>query len=62
MKIKVKIYSCYELTYIKIYKEVVKKLYGKNIDIDSVVLEVEDVSKDDKGQLLSLRRQRSSIQ
>ena len=60
MKVKVKIYSCYELTYRKIYREVVKKLYGKNIDIDSVVLEVEDVSKDAKGRLLSLRCQRSS--
>lgn len=43
MEIKVKIYSCYELTYSRVYKDIVSRLYP-NCDLDDVVLEVEDIS------------------
>lgn len=56
MKIKVKIYSCYKLTYSRIYKDIIKRLYGDNINVDNVFLEIEDISK--KGTL-NIQQQRS---
>lgn len=59
MKIKVKIYSCYELTYTLIYKKVLEKLYNGKIDVDSVAVEIEDVSKN-ATKSLNIESQRRS--
>ena len=59
MEIKVKIYSCYELTYTPIYKKVLTKLYDGQIDVNSAILEIEDISNDGKRHL-NIQSQRSS--
>lgn len=58
MEVKVKIYSCYELTYTPIYKKVLSKLYNGQIDVNSVILEVEDISMNGK-EKLGIQSQRS---
>lgn len=55
MKIKVKIYSCYKLTYSNIYKKILKYYYGEKFDTDSAVLEVEDISENGKLNIQSQR-------
>ena len=54
MEIKVKIYSCYQLTYRGIYKDVVSRLYP-NYDLEKIVLEVEDISDGGKRTIQSQR-------
>ncbi|MBR1454005.1 MAG: hypothetical protein IJ593_05120 [Lachnospiraceae bacterium] len=44
MDLKVKIYSCYQYTYKKIYKDVLKYIYGDIELINSAKLEIIDVS------------------
>lgn len=56
MEIIVKIYSCYSLTYSRVYKDIVKRLYGSNVDFNNVKLEVEDISQNGT---LSIQSQRS---
>ena len=55
MQIKAKIYSCYSLTYSRIYQDVIKRIY-KDIDINDITLEVEDISQDG---ILNIQSQRS---
>ena len=56
MEIKVKIYSCYKLTYSCIYKKILKYYYGQTFNVDSAILEIEDISENDK---LNIQSQRS---
>ena len=55
MKIKVKLYGCYELTYSRVYKDILKRIYGENFDVDSAELEIEDISENNT---LSIQSQR----
>ena len=54
MKLKVKIYSCYKLTYSNIYKDVVRRLYP-NFNLDDVILEIEDISDNGNRSIQSQR-------
>lgn len=55
-KIIVKIYSCYERTYGKIYQKILKYIYGQSFDENSVKLEIIDLSENGK---LTIQSQRS---
>ena len=57
MDLKVKIYSCYQYTYKKIYKDVLKYIYGDIELINSAKLEIIDVSV---SGALNIQSQRSS--
>lgn len=54
MKIRVKIYSCYQLTYGRIYKDVISRLYP-NINPNDAILEIEDISNNGKRTIQSQR-------
>ena len=54
MEIKVKIYSCYELTYKQIYKDVISRLYPE-FDTNNVILEIEDISNNSTRSIQSQR-------
>lgn len=54
MEIKVIIYSCYELTYKQIYRDVVSRLYP-DININNVKLEIEDISNNSTRSIQSQR-------
>ncbi len=58
MEIRVKIYSCYKLTYTNVYENVLQKLYP-NLNMDNVVLDIEDISDNN---LKSIQSQRSLSQ
>lgn len=60
--IEVKIYSCYKLTYKKIYKDVLSRIYGDNINIDDVVLTIEDVSEHGTKNIQSQRNNKKIAQ
>jgi len=55
MEIKVKIYSCYKLTYSSIYKKILKYYYGQNFNVNSALLEIEDISENNKLNIQSQR-------
>lgn len=42
--IEVKIYSCYKLTYTQVYEDILRRIYGNNIDLNNVKLTIEDIS------------------
>ena len=44
MQIKVKIYSCYQRTYVPVYKRIISLIYGPTFDMSTVALEIEDTS------------------
>lgn len=56
MQIKVKIYSCYQRTYTPICHRILKLLYGENIDLDNVIIEIEDTSENNTKNIQSQRR------
>lgn len=56
MNIKVRIYSCYQLTYLKVCEDVIKRLYGDVVDFKDVNIEIEDISSDNT---LTIQQQRS---
>ncbi len=59
MQLKVKIYSCYELTYTKIYKDILKFLYADKNYIDNAKLEIVDLSEGGKNNIQSQRSKES---
>lgn len=54
MEIKVKIYSCYELTYKKVYKDILTRLYS-NFNPEDALLEIEDISENGTKSIQSQR-------
>ena len=54
MRVKVKIYSCYQYTYSRIYKDVVSRLYPE-YDVENIILEIEDISDQGKRSIQSQR-------
>lgn len=56
MNIKVKIYSCYKMTYSPICNRILSLLYGKNLDLSNVVIEVEDTSENNTKNIQAQRR------
>lgn len=44
MNITVKIYSCYQRTYTRVYKRILRLLYGPSLDVSQVKLEIENTS------------------
>lgn len=56
MQIKVKIYSCYQKTYTPICNRILKLLYGENINLDNVIIEIEDTSENNTKNIQSQRR------
>lgn len=57
MQIKVKIYSCYELTYTKIYKDILKRIYGENFINFEILVEIEKI----KGKNIQSQRNRAKF-
>ena len=45
MQLKVKIYSCYKRTYEPICNRILKFLYGEDVDLENVIIEIEDTSE-----------------
>lgn len=60
MELKAKIYSCYRLTYSKIYKDVVSRLYP-NFDTEKIKLEIEDISNNGQRSIQSQRSLRQYV-
>jgi hypothetical protein len=58
MEIKVKIYSCYELTYTNVLPDIISRLYP-NVDKNKILVQIEDISN--SGQR-SIQSQRSLAQ
>ena len=56
MQIKVKIYSCYQRTYMPIYKRILELIYGDSIDYNNVVVEIEDTSDNNTRNIQAQRR------
>ena len=56
MQVKVKIYSCYQRTYMPICNRILKLLYGENINFDNVIIEIEDTSENNTKNIQSQRR------
>lgn len=56
MKITVKIYSCYEKTYLPICSRILMLLYGDNIDYNAVSIEVDDTSENNTKNIQAQRR------
>jgi hypothetical protein len=54
MDIKVKIYSCYELTYTRVYKDIIHRLYP-DFDVDLTILKIEDISDNGSRSIQSQR-------
>jgi len=61
VNIKVKIYSCYKLTYSCIYKKILKYYYGKDFDVNSAILEIEDISENNKLNIQSQRNKSNYV-
>lgn len=55
MKITVKIYSCYERTYKRIYRKILHYIYGDFFDASDVILEIVDLSNEGKRGIQSQR-------
>ena len=56
MNIKVKIYSCYQKTYLPICNRILNLLYGENLNLDNVIIEVEDTSESNTKNIQAQRR------
>lgn len=56
MNIKVKIYSCYQRTYLPICNRILNLLYGDNVNLNNVVIEVEDTSENNTKNIQAQRR------
>lgn len=56
MQIKVKIYSCYQRTYIPICNRILKFLYGEEVNIENVIVEIEDTSEDNTKNIQAQRK------
>ena len=55
MNLTVKIYSCYKLTYERVYKDVLMLIYNDKEIVDSAKLEIIDISDDGKNNIQSQR-------
>ena len=55
MKLTVKIYSCYELTYKRVYKDVLRYFYNDKNDIGKAKLEIIDISDEGNRNIQSQR-------
>lgn len=56
MDIKVKVYSCYQRTYLPICNRILNLLYGENPNLSNVNIEVENTSEDDTKNIQAQRR------
>ncbi len=56
MKIKVKVYSCYQRTYTPVCNRILKLLYGDNINSNDVTIEIEDTSENNTKNIQAQRR------
>lgn len=56
MNIKVKIYSCYQRTYLPICNRILTLLYGKDIDLNNVNIDIEDISENQTKNIQAQRR------
>lgn len=56
MQVKVKIYSCYQRTYMPICNRILKLLYGENINLEDIIIEIEDTSENNTKNIQSQRR------
>ena len=54
MELTVKIYSCYQLTYSNVYKDVIARLYP-DYNLENIKLEIEDISDNGKRSIQSQR-------
>lgn len=56
MKIKVKIYSCYQRTYQPVCSRILKFIYGEEINLEDVIIEIEDTSDSNTKNIQAQRR------
>lgn len=56
MNIKVKIYSCYQRTYLPICNRILNLLYGEKVNLNNVVIEVEDTTENNTKNIQAQRR------
>lgn len=56
MQIKMKIYSCYQRTYLPICEPIIKSLYGSEYKFESVEVEIEDTSDNHTKNIQAQRR------
>lgn len=56
MNIKIKIYSCYQRTYLPICNRILKLLYGESVDLSNAIIEVEDTSESNTKNIQAQRR------
>ena len=56
MQVKVKIYSCYQRTYMPVCNRILKLLYGENINLEDIIIEIEDTSENNTKNIQSQRR------
>ncbi len=56
MKIKVKIYSCYKRTYEPICNRILKFLYGEEVNLENVNIDIEDTSENNTKNIQAQRK------
>ena len=56
MEIKVKIYSCYQRTYMPICNRILKFMYGEEVNLENVIIEIEDTSENNTKNIQAQRR------
>lgn len=56
MQVKIKIYSCYQKTYLPICERIIRILYGSGYDFNNVITEIEDTSDNNTKNIQAQRR------